>query len=231
MSTSAEKLSPERYDAISRVESDAAIRAQNEASYNFEGGEGSMASEWAGMYSTLAEVLRERLPDASENDEDVLEPANPEELHELRAKVMSTIGDLVGDLPVKSTTSSQSMFRRTKEHARTYTSRASHYDVRVADIAQETALLGVPSGKSRKLHVIENDGTAQHQRAQFEPHALVETVFEIDPETVGLTVTQNLSGAVELEHKVIFPSLGLDKASPNRQWSRLAAILDKIRPE
>src|SRR5689334_8735192 len=144
MSTLTEKLSPERYEAISRAESDAAIKAQNEASYNFEGGEGSMASEWAGMYSTLAEVLRKRLPDASENEEDVLEPANPEELHELRAKVMSTIGDLVDDSPVESTTSSPSMFRRTKEYARTHTSKASHYDVRVADITEETSLLGVP---------------------------------------------------------------------------------------
>jgi hypothetical protein len=224
------ELSPEKYEAQAKYFSRAAMEAQNEASYNFEGADPELDSTWAHMYARLAEVIRERqavvdkgteASSRSENSE-----ASPTEL-------IDVITGLVAGSPPESTTKSESMFRQTREEAHTATKKTSHYELKVSAVTEETRFLGMRTSEGCKLQVMEFDGAAEgHYRrylTSFEPYALVETVFEIEPTTRELTVTQEHSNAVTAEHRVVFPSFGIDKASSDEQWSRLAVILDEFQ--
>lgn len=222
-----DKLSPESYEALARRENESGIRAQNEASYNFEGADPEVDWSWASQYQRMADLIRERVrADNSEAGDEVRDKAA--DIEALKSGVIVYVKILTQLAPTDVDEERQSIFRKTRSETSTHTRTSPNSrTVDISDIRQTTSFLGAKSGESRKLRVTEYDGTKEGHLHQYEPYALVATHFDIDPHTSELTVTQEVSPVVLPEHKAIFPRLGIDTKSPDEQWSRLEEVLSQ----
>ncbi|HMH30877.1 MAG TPA: hypothetical protein VK534_00180 [Methylomirabilota bacterium] len=223
------KLSPAKYEALARSHNEAGMRAQNEASYNFEGADPELDFTWESTYERIADLLRERLLNQGKHRPEAAQAGEVKDdrsIEEVKANVINTIETQTEAAPLDLSQESHSLFHKTKSSAKSIEHSSSKRKVTVSNVEEITSFLGVQSGESRKFRVTEYDGTKEDNRTQYEPFALVATHFDIDQQTSQLTVTQEVASAVSPEHTAIFPSLGINQKSSDEQWFRLANVLD-----